>query len=63
MSGKTFNETAMEMLKIYFSCHPNRLPEDADKAFKEMSRLYSDFKGKLIDQGMKRNEDFFSDKF
>ena len=35
MSNKTFNETALEMVKIYYSCHPNKLPEDTEKAFQE----------------------------
>ncbi|RMG23328.1 MAG: hypothetical protein D6732_24885 [Methanobacteriota archaeon] len=62
MSSKTFNELAMEFVKIYYSCHPDKLPEDKEKAFKEMVALHSKFKTKLIDQGIKKNEDFFSDK-
>lgn len=63
MASKTFNEMAMEMLKIYYSCHPGKMPEDKEKAFQEMITLHGKFKNKLIDQGVKRNEDFFRDKF
>ncbi len=59
---RTFNEMAMEFMKIFYSCHPKQLPEDKDKAFKEMLSLHAKFKNQLIDQGIKRNEDFFSDK-
>ncbi len=63
MSQKTFNETAMEFVKIYYSCHPTQLPEDKEKAFREMLQLHANFKEKLIEQGIKKNNDFFSDKF
>lgn len=63
MSNKTFNDTALEFLKVYYSCHPDKLPKEEEKAFKEMSRVFGLFKNKLIDQGFKKNEDFFSDKF
>lgn len=63
MSSKTFSETALEFMKIYYACHPGKLPEDTEKAFNEMQKLYSNYKNKLIERGMKRNEDFFQDKF
>lgn len=63
MSSKTFSETALEFMKIYYSCHPDKLPEDVEKAFKEMMKVHSNYKNKLIESGMKKNEDFFSDKF
>ena len=64
MSGnKTFNETALEFMRIYFSCHPKKLPEDPEKAFKEMNRIFGSYKEKLIEKGIKRNTDFFKDKF
>ena len=63
MANATFNETALEFLRIYYACHPGKLPEDEEKAFKEMSRMFGVFKKKLIDRGFKKNEDFFSDKF
>ncbi len=62
MTNKTFNELAMEFVKIYYSCHPNKLPEDQEKAFHDMVKMHSHFKNKLIDQGIRKNEDFFSDK-
>ena len=60
---QTFNEMAMEFMKIYYSCHPGKMPEDKEKAFKEMQQLHARFKEHLIEQGIRRNEDFFSDKF
>ena len=62
MSSKTFNELAMEFVKIYYSCHPDKLPADIDKALQDMMQLHSKYKNKLIDQGIRKNEDFFSDK-
>lgn len=50
-------------MKIYYACHPEKLPADTEKAFQEMVKLHGDYKKKLIDKGIKKNEDFFSDKF
>ncbi|MEL6822371.1 MAG: hypothetical protein AAFP70_11460 [Calditrichota bacterium] len=63
MSSKTFNETALEFMKIYYSCHPGELPQDKEKAFKEMMQLHAKFKERLIEQGIKKNNDFFKDQF
>lgn len=63
MSSKTFSETAMEFVKIYYACHPGKLPEDTEKAFNDMMKLHSAYKSKLVDRGIKQNKDFFSDKF
>ena len=62
-NNKTFNETALEFLKIYSDCHPDKLPADQEQAFQEMLKLHSSYKEKLIEKGIKRNQDFFSDKF
>jgi hypothetical protein len=56
-------EIALEYVKIYFSCYPNKLPEDKDKAYQEMSTLYTKYRNKLIESAHKKSEDFFSDKF
>lgn len=63
MASKTFNELAMEFVKIYYACHPGKLPEDTEKAFQEMMKLHSHYVKKLIDTGTKKNIDFFSEKF
>ncbi len=63
MSGKTFDDTALEFMKIYFTCNPEKLPKEADKAFVEMQKIFSSYKEKLIEKGIKKNTDFFSDKF
>ncbi len=57
-----FNEIALEFVKIYYSCHPDKLPEDKDKAFQEINQLHGKFKSKLIDKAHRKSEDFFSDK-
>ena len=56
-------EVAMEYVKIYYACHAGKLPEDKDKAYEEMSQLYSKYKNKLIQSAQKKSQDFFSDKF
>ncbi|RMG65234.1 MAG: hypothetical protein D6715_08735 [Calditrichaeota bacterium] len=58
-----FKQIALEYVKLYFTCHPEELPKDREKAFKEMSRLYTNYKNKLIESAHKKSEDFFSDKF
>lgn len=62
-SSKTFNETALEFMRIYYMCHPDKLPADKEKAFQEMLNLHGNYKEKLIEKGIKKNTDFFSDKF
>jgi len=57
-----FKEIAMEYVKVYYSCYPGKLPEDPDKAYQEMSKLYNKFKNKLIESAHRKSEDFFSDK-
>ncbi|HQU73907.1 MAG: hypothetical protein KDI06_22985 [Calditrichaeota bacterium] len=63
MSSKSFNEVALEFLKIYYTCHPQELPKDRDKAFKEMMQLHSKIKNELIEKDIKKNKDFFRDQF
>jgi len=63
MSSKTFDETALEFMRIYYACHPEKLPADKGEAFGEMVKLDASFKGRLIEQGIKKNKDFFNDQF
>ena len=58
-----FKELALEFVKLYFTCHPDQLPVDKEKAFQEMNKLHGKYKGHLIDKATKKSEDFFSDKF
>jgi hypothetical protein len=58
-----FNELALEYVRLYFSCHPDQLPPDKEKAFQEMNKLHGKYKSHLIDKATKKSEDFFSDKF
>ena len=57
-----FSAIALEFVKIYYSCHPEKLPEDKEKAFQEINHLHGKFKSHLIDKATKKSEDFFSDK-
>ena len=58
-----FKEVALEFVKLYYRCHPDKLPEDQEKAFQEMNSLHGKYKTRLIDKATKQSEDFFSDKF
>jgi hypothetical protein len=58
-----FNELALEFVKIYFSCHPQKLSDDKEKAFQEINALHGKFKSNIISKATKKSEDFFSDKF
>ncbi len=57
-----FNELALEFVKIYYSCHAQNLPEDKEKAFREINSLHGKYKSHLIDSATRKSEDFFSDK-
>jgi len=57
------NEIALEFVKIYYSCHGDKLPADKEKAFLEMSGLHTNYKEKLIKKAQRKSEDFFSDRF
>jgi hypothetical protein len=57
------NEIALEFVKIYYSCHSGKLPEDKEKAFLEISDLHKNYKEKLIKKAQRKSEDFFSDRF
>jgi len=51
-----------EYLKIYFSCHPEELPKDPQKAFELMSQLHKKYKNIFIDD-MKTKSGKFVEKF
>ena len=51
-----------EYLKIYFSCHPEELPKDPQKAFELMSQLHKKYKNIFIDD-MKTKSGKFVNKF
>ena len=38
-----------EYLKIYFSCHPEELPKDPEKAFELLGKLHKKYKSRFID--------------
>jgi hypothetical protein len=51
-----------EYLKIYFTCHPEELPKDPEKAFALMSKLHKKYKNIFIDD-FKTKSGKFVDKF
>ena len=61
--GMDFNQIAMEYTKIYFQCHPDKLPEEENEAIKKLQHIHGFFKSKQIDKQTKKNQDFFSDSF
>jgi len=52
----------VEYLKIYFSTHPEKVPDDADKAFELFQKLHKKYKGKFLSD-MKQRSEKFVDKF
>ena len=56
------NDLALEFVRIYYTSHPGKLPEDKEKAYQEMSSLHGKYKSHLIATATKKSQDFFSDK-
>ena len=54
---------AVEFLKIYFSSHPDKIPEDADKAFELMTNLHKKYKNKVIGDLKNKSERFVDNYF
>ena len=52
----------VEYLKIYFSSHPEKVPDDADKAFELFHKLHKKYKSKFLSD-MKQRSEKFVDKF
>ncbi len=51
-----------EYLKIYFSCHPEELPKDPEKAFELLGKLHKKYKKRFLDD-FKAKSGKFVDKF
>ena len=47
--GMDFNQIAMEYTKIYFQCHPEKLPAEEKEAIKKLQHIHGFFKSKQID--------------
>jgi len=56
------NDLALEFVRIYYTSHPDKLPEDREKAFQEMNSMHGKYKSHLIATATKKSQDFFSDK-
>ena len=57
---------AAEFVKIYFQSHPDKVPDDQDKAFEAIYNLHKKFKAKVIGDLKNKSEKFvdryFEDK-
>ena len=53
---------AIEYVKIYFNSHPDKVPEDVDKAFELFQRIHKKYKSKMITDFKQKSEKFV-DKF
>lgn len=52
----------VEYLKIYFTSHPEKVPEDTDKAFEFFQKLHKKYKYKFLADYKQKSEKFV-DKF
>jgi hypothetical protein len=48
----------VEYLKIYFHSHPEKVPEDADKAFDLFQKMHKKYKAKMITDFKQKSEKF-----
>ncbi len=48
----------VEYLKIYFNSHPEKVPEDADKAFELFQKMHKKYKVKMIADFKQKSEKF-----
>ena len=54
---------AVELLKIYFNSHPDKIPEDSEKAFELLTNLQKKYKNKLIGDLKNKSEKFVDNYF
>lgn len=53
---------AVEFVKIYFQSHPEKIPEDHNKAFDAIYNLHKMFKAKVLGD-LKNKSERFVDKY
>lgn len=53
----------VEFLKIYFNSHPEKVPEDSDKAFELIQSLHKKYKNKVIGDLKNKSERFVDNYF
>jgi len=49
---------AVEYLKIYFNSHPDKVPEDSDKALELFRTLHKKYKNKFITDFKQKSEKY-----
>lgn len=56
----------VEYLRIYFNSHPEKVPEDSDKAFELLQKMHKKYKSKFLKEFKEKSEKyvdrFFDDK-
>ena len=48
----------VEYLKIYFNSHPEKVPDDADKAFELFKKLHKKYKTQFITDFKQKSEKY-----
>ena len=48
----------VEYLKIYFNSHPDKVPEDSDKAFELFKKLHKKYKTQFITDFKQKSEKY-----
>lgn len=60
------DQLVVEYLRIYFNSHPEKVPEDTEKAFELFQKLHKKYKHKFIvtfkEKSEKYVDRFFDDK-
>lgn len=54
---------AVEYTKIYFSSHPEAVPEDTDKAYEVISKVHKKYKSKILGALKDKSERFVDNYF
>jgi len=55
-------QAAIEYMKVYFNSHPEKVPEDVNKAFELFQKIHKKYKSKMITDFKQKSEKYV-DKF
>ncbi|MBN2426110.1 MAG: hypothetical protein JXR46_12645 [Calditrichaceae bacterium] len=53
----------VEYLKVYFNSHPDKVPEDPEKAFEMFQKMHKKYKGKFLEDFKQKSEKFVDQFF
>jgi len=48
----------IEFLKIYFASHPEKMPDDADKAYETFRKHLKKYRAKVLDEYKQKSEKY-----